>query len=301
MIYPPIEHVGYIGMGIMGSAMAANLLKADFKVTVFNRTAAKCEPLRKLGAAVADSPAGVVRAGPQVVCINVTDTPDVEHVLFGADGISSAARPGLIIVDHSTISPEATRAFAAQLAKQNMTLLDAPVSGGDVGAKNGTLSIMVGGPAEAFAHCMPMFERVGRAVTHMGDAGLGQVCKACNQVAVAVNLLGVCEAMALAKKSGLDLEKMIQVLSAGAAGSWQIANLGPRIAKGDMAPGFMVDLVLKDLAIVAGSARHQRLPLNATALAEGYFRGVQAHGGGKQGTQAISQVVESLGDFRFKA
>lgn len=301
MPYPPITHVGYVGMGIMGAAMAANLIKGGFRVTVYNRTATKCEPLRKLGATVADSPAAVVSAGPQVVCINVTDTPDVEHVLFGEHGIASVAKAGLIVVDHSTISPEATQGFALKLAEQNVTLLDAPVSGGDVGARNGTLSIMVGGPAEAFDHCLPMFQSVGKSITHMGASGMGQVCKACNQVAVAVTLLGVCEAMALAKKSGLDLAKMIQVLSAGAAGSWQIANLGPRISQDDMAPGFMIDLVLKDLAIVAGSARHTGVPLNATALAEGYFRSVQAQGGGREGTQALSKALELLGNFRFKS
>lgn len=297
----PLNHIGYVGMGIMGAAMATNLLKAGFKVTVFNRTAAKCEPLRQLGASVADSPAAVVRAGVQVVCINVTDTPDVEAVIFGERGIASALTPDLIVVDHSTISPEATQDMARRLALQQATLLDAPVSGGDVGARNGTLSIMVGGDEKTFTRCVPIFQAMGKAITHFGASGMGQVCKACNQIAVAVNLMGVCEAMSLAKKSGLDLEKMTQVLAAGAAGSWQIANLGPRIAKGDMAPGFMIDLVLKDLAIVADSARHAGVPLSATALAEGYFRSVQSHGGGRLGTQAMSQALENLGDFTFKS
>lgn len=295
----PITTVGYIGLGIMGSAMAANLLKAGFKVIVWNRTAARAQPLVALGATLADSPADLAARKPDVICLNVTDTPDVEAVLFGERGLATKAAPGLIVVDHSTISPVATQDFAARLQQQGVTLLDAPVSGGDVGARNGTLSIMVGGPEEAFTRCRPLFEAMGKAITHMGPAGMGQACKACNQVAVSVTLLGVCEAMALAQRCGLDVKKMIQVVAAGAGGSWQLANLGPRIASGDMAPGFMIDLVLKDLAIVGDTAREKRLPLPATGLAETCFRSVAAGGGGRQGTQAICQAVEKLGAFKF--
>jgi len=294
-----ITHVGYIGMGIMGAAMAQNLLKGGFKVTVWNRTAAKAKPVVDAGATLASSPADVVAKGPQVVCINVTDTPDVEAVLFGANGIVSAAKPGLIVVDHSTISPVATQEFAKRLAEKSITFLDAPVSGGDVGARNATLSIMVGGPAEAFERVLPVFQKMGKAITHLGPAGMGQVCKACNQVAVAVTLLATCEAMALAKQSGLDVEKMIQVVGAGAGASWQLSNLGPKIAKGDLAPGFMIDLVLKDLAIVNDTAQKQRLPLSGVALAESYFRAAASNGAGKLGTHAMSQVVEKLGGFKF--
>lgn len=294
-----ITHVGYIGLGIMGGAMAQNLLKAGYRLTVWNRTAGKAKPLSEAGAALAASPADLAARKPQIICLNVTDTPDVEAVLFGAQGIASAATPGLIVVDHSTISPAATADFARRLAARGVTLLDAPVSGGDVGARHATLSIMVGGPPEAFEQILPMLQKVGKAITHLGPAGMGQVCKACNQVAVSLNLLGVCEAMALAKKSGLDVEKMIQVVAAGAGGSWQLANLGPKIAKGDLAPGFMIDLVLKDLAIVAQAGREQRLPLNGTSLAEGYFRAAAASGAGRLGTHAMSRVVEMLGRFKF--
>jgi 3-hydroxyisobutyrate dehydrogenase len=204
-----------------------------------------------------------------------------------------------VVVDHSTISPVATQDFAARLANQGIDFLDAPVSGGDVGARNGTLSIMVGGDEEVFQYCLPMFQKVGRAITHLGPAGMGQVCKACNQVSVALNLLGTCEAMALAKQAGLDVEKMIQVVGAGAGASWQLTNLGPKIAKGDLAPGFMIDLVLKDLAIVAETARAKKLPLTGTALCENYFRAAQANGGGKLGTHAMSRVIEQLGKFKF--
>jgi 3-hydroxyisobutyrate dehydrogenase len=298
-----VKHIGYLGMGIMGSAMASNLLKAGYTVTVWNRTLSKCDPIAKLGAKVAPSPKDVAAAQPDLICINVTDTPDVEAVIFGENGILAGInkhgkKP--VIIDHSTINPVATQAFAKRLQEQGIEFVDAPVSGGDVGARNATLSIMVGGSPEAFETCKPMFEKVGKSIIHMGPAGMGQVCKACNQIAVSVNLLAACEAMAMAQKCGLDLEKMIQVISGGAGGSWQLANLGPRIAKGDMAPGFMIDLVLKDLAIVAEAARARGVPLAGTALAETYFRSAQSQGAGKKGTQAMSQTLESMGNFRYK-
>lgn len=303
---PDIRDIGYIGMGIMGSAMAGNLIKAGFNVSVWNRTAGKCDALMEQGAKVAASPRAMAEANPDVICLNVSDTPDVEEVLFGADGVAGGAAAGLIVIDHSTISPEATQQFAARLAEQGVTLLDAPVSGGDVGARNGTLSIMVGGPPVTFDRCKPLFDAVGKSITHLGPAGMGQVCKACNQIAVSCNLLGVCEAMALAKKCGLDLAKMIEVVSGGAAGSWQLANLGPRIARGDYDPGFMIDLVLKDLAIVADTARQRNLPLAGTAIAEGYFRAVKADdtdgdgaNTGRLGTQAMAKTIEKLGGFQF--
>lgn len=295
-----VRHIGYIGMGIMGAAMARNLLNAGFRVTVWNRTASRCGPLADAGAAVADSPADLAARGPDVICTNVTDTPDVAAVLLGADGVAGAARAGLIVVDHSTISPVRTQQFAQQLAQGSVILLDAPVSGGDIGARKGTLSIMVGGDADAFARCLPMFEAMGKSIVHLGPSGMGQVCKACNQIAVSCNLMGVCEALALARRSGLDMKKMVDVVSGGAGGSWQLANLGPKVADGDHDPGFMVDLVLKDLALVADAARELRLPLSGTALAEALFRGVAADGGGRLGTQAMARSIEKLGAFRYK-
>jgi 3-hydroxyisobutyrate dehydrogenase len=289
-------------MGIMGTAMAANLLKGGFAVTVWNRTASKCDPLREKGAKVAGS-IGELAGSVDALCINVSDTPDVEAVIFGDGGVTSGARPGLTVIDHSTISPGATQHIAARLAERGIDFLDAPVSGGDVGARNGTLCIMVGGAAEVFARCMPVFSAMGKTIVHLGPAGMGQVCKACNQVAVVCNLMGVCEAMALAKKCGLDVAKMIEVVGGGAGTSWQLANLGPRILAGNFGPGFMVDLVLKDLAIVEATARLAALPLPATGLAEMLFRAVKAdagHGdGGKLGTHAMAKVFERLGGFSF--
>lgn len=295
----PIRTVGYIGLGIMGGAMARNLVRAGFELTVWNRTPERCQPLQALGAVVASSPGDLAARAPDAICINVSDTPDVEQVLFGERGLAAKARPGLIVVDHSTIRPDATRQFAARLEAAGVALLDAPVSGGDVGAREGTLTIMVGGPEQAFRRLEPLFRAVGRTLTHLGPSGMGQACKACNQIAVSVSLLGACEALALAKQSGLALDLMIEVLSGGAAASWQLANLGPKIARGDHAPGFMIDLVLKDLGIIGEFARGLRLPLAATALAESYFREVAASGGGRLGTQALARSLEALGGFRF--
>jgi 3-hydroxyisobutyrate dehydrogenase len=296
-----ITRVGYIGLGIMGRPMAGHLLAAGLEVLVWNRTRSKAAELEAAGAGFVESPAAMAARRPQVIFLNVTDTPDVEAVLFGEQGVCAGAEPGLIVVDHSTISPVATRQFAARLAESGVCLLDAPVSGGDVGARAATLSIMVGGPAAEFARVKPLLEIVGKSITHLGPVGAGQTCKACNQTAIAGALLGVCEALALARREGLELDKLIQVLSGGAAGSWQLANLGPRIAAGDHAPGFMIDLMLKDLAIVADTARELKLPLNGVNLAESYFRAVAAGEaeGGRLGTQAMARTVEKLGGFSY--
>ena len=291
--------LGYIGLGIMGLPMASNLMDAGYPMIVWNRTAAKAKPLAERGAVLANSPADLAAQGPEVIFINVTDTPDVEEVLFGEQGLASTAKPGTIIVDHSTISPDATRDFAERLADQGVAFVDAPVSGGDIGAQQGTLSIMVGGALNAVEDVRPMLEVVGKKIVHLGEAGLGQACKACNQVAGMVTLLGVCEALALAKQSGLEMDKMIQVVGGGAAGSWQLANLGPKIAAGDHDPGFMIDLVIKDLAIVLETAKRAGLPLQGTAHVADLFKQVAADGGGRLGTQAVAKAIEQAGGFSF--
>lgn len=286
-----VRQVGFIGLGIMGGAMASNLLKAGFELTVWNRTPSKARALLEAGATVADSPADLAARGPQIICISVTDTPDVESVLFGEQGLARTARPGLIVVDHSTIDPQATRRFAQTLACSGVTLLDAPVSGGDAGARAGTLSIMIGGPAEAVARVRPVLQAVGRALTHVGDSGMGQVCKACNQAAVVGALLGVCEAIALARRLGLDPGKMLEVVGAGAGASWQLTHLGPRIVAGDFEPGFMIDLVLKDLGMVCRAAESAGLELAGVQAAMRHFQAVKARGGGRLGTQALIQAL----------
>ncbi|MEM9348491.1 MAG: NAD(P)-dependent oxidoreductase [Planctomycetota bacterium] len=291
--------LGYIGLGIMGLPMARNLMDAGYPMTVWNRTPGKARPLVERGAVLADSPADLAGRDPAVIFLNVTDTPDVEEVLFGDLGLAKTAKPGTIVVDHSTISPDATRDFAIRLAEQGIEFLDAPVSGGDIGAQNGALSIMVGGPEAAFQTVLPMFEIVGQSAVHLGGSGLGQACKACNQVAGMVTLLGVCEAMALAKKSGLDLEKMIEVVGGGAAGSWMLSNLGPKISVGDHAPGFMIDLVNKDLKMSLDTADRAGLPLEATRLAANAFKRVAEQGGGRLGMHALAKAIEAAGGFSF--
>ena len=288
-----IRRVGFIGLGIMGAPMAANLLRAGFQVTVWNRTAAKCEPLVAAGAKAADSPAAVAAAS-EVTLSCVTNSSDVEEVALGAGGVRDGAAPGTTYVDCSTVSPEAARRVSARLAERRVAMLDAPVSGGDVGAKAGTLAIMVGGEAEVFEHCRPVLEAMGKTIVHVGGIGAGQVVKACNQVAGGLNLLAMAEAITLARRAGVDPEKMLEVVSAGAAGSWMLANLGPRALKGDFAPGFMVELMQKDLRLVLETAAQTHTALPGTALVNQLFTAVEAEGRGRDGTQAIVDAVGKL-------
>jgi 3-hydroxyisobutyrate dehydrogenase len=277
----------------MGLPMAGHLLAAGHAVTVHTRTRAKAEAILAKGATWAESPreAG---AGAEVVFVCVTDTPDVRAVLTGTGGVIEAARPGLIVVDHSTISPNATREMAAELARRQTTLLDAPVSGGDVGARNGTLSIMVGGPAEEFAKVEPLLRHMGKTITHCGASGAGQLTKLVNQILVSVTNLAVSEALVFARNNGLDAEKTVAALSGGAAGSWQLQNLGPRMLKGDFAPGFTIDLQQKDLRLVIEAAAQAKTPLPALALVHQLFTSAQAAGRGGDGTQALFTVIEKL-------
>ncbi len=294
-----MKKIGYIGLGIMGTSMARNLLLKGYKVVVWNRTASKAKSLLDEGAVWAESPA-LLADQVELICLNVTDTPDVEAVLFGAGGVM--ARQGtssLTVMDHSTISPGATREFAARLKAAGIDFLDAPVTGGDIGARDATLSIMVGGDESVFKRCLPVLEAVGKRITHVGETGAGQLCKACNQIMGALNLLGVCEAMALARKGGLALDKMLEVTSAGAAGSWALENLGRQIADGDMQPGFMIDLLRKDLAIVQKEAVGLELPLLGVPMVERLFQAASEMGHGRDGTQALSRVVEATGRFQF--
>ena len=291
--------VGYIGLGIMGSAMAGRLLGAVYELIVHNRTMSRCDELLALGATAAASPAELAAMSPSVIFVNVTDTPDVEQVLLGEAGIAKAAKPGLIVVDQSTISPNATRRMAETLSTRGVTLIDAPVSGGDVGAREGTLSIMVGGDEAAYERVLPLLGHMGKRITYLGGSGNGQACKACNQIAVAGALMGVVEALGLAKRLGLDLNQAIEVIAGGAAGSWQMSNLGPRVAEGDHEPGFMIDLIVKDLSIVLDAAASQGLPLAGTAEAMRYFEQARESGQGQKGTQGIAAVLEQRGGFRF--
>ena len=289
----PQQRLAFIGLGIMGGPMAGHLLAAGHPLAVHTRTRSRAEELLARGAAWADSPAAAARDADVIFCC-LPDTPDVQRALLGGDGVASGAKRGAVVVDHSTISPAATREMCAELRERKVTLLDAPISGGDVGAKTATLSIMVGGDAEAFATIEPLLKLMGKTITHCGGSGTGQLTKLVNQILVTVTNLATCEALTFAKKNGLDLEKTIPALAGGAAGSWQWANLGPRMIKGDFAPGFMIDLQLKDLRLVLEAAQASGCPTLAAGLVHQLFTSAQAMGCGKEGTQALFKVLQSL-------
>ncbi len=277
----------------MGGPMAGHLVVGCHDVRVHNRTKARADALVAKGAQWAGTPAEASR-GRDVVFLCVSDTPDVEQVLFGTDGVAAGAAPNTIVVDHSTISPASTREFARRLAAQGVTLLDAPVSGGDVGARNATLSIAVGGPTTAFEKVLPLLGLLGKTITHVGESGSGQLTKCVNQILVAVNNMAVCEALNFAVRSGLDPVKTLAVVGGGAAGSWQLTNLGPRMLAGDYKPGFTIDLQQKDLRLVAEMARDSKTPLLATALVQQLFTMAQSHGLGAQSTHALYEAVKGL-------
>jgi 3-hydroxyisobutyrate dehydrogenase len=288
--------IGFIGLGIMGRPMCANLIKAGYSLTVWNRSQPGIDEVTGYGAAAGSSPADVASRSDVIITI-VTDSPDVAKVVLGPSGVLEGVRSGSVLIDMSTISPSVTRDVAAKLAEKGVEMLDAPVSGGDVGAKAGTLSIMVGGKPETFERCLPVLQAMGKNIIHIGPTGAGQTTKLCNQIAVALNMLAGCEAIMLAAKSGIDPKKMLDAISAGAAGSWMLSNLAPRIVNGDFAPGFMVKLAQKDLRLVLQTAEELELPLPGTALMNQVWRAVQADGGGDLGTQAAIKALEKWANF----
>jgi len=290
-----MERIGFIGLGIMGVPMVANLIKAGHLPTVWNRSQPGIDACIQLGASSADSPRAVAEASDILITI-VTDSPDVESVLVQRDDAAiHGLVSGSVVIDMSTISPAVTRDVARQLADRGVAMLDAPVSGGDTGAKAGTLSIMVGGDADVLERCLPVLEAMGTTITHCGQTGAGQTVKLCNQVAIAGALLGVCEALSLADKSGVDQERMLAAISAGAAGSWQLTNLGPKIAVGDYAPGFMVKLMQKDLRLALEAGGDVLQPLTNTSLVQQLYYQLQTSDLGDEGTQALARVVSGLG------
>ncbi len=287
------ERIGFIGLGIMGEPMCRNLMKAGYACTVNTRTKARAEKLLSEGAVWSESPRDTASRSDVIITI-VTDTPDVEKVVLGENGIIEGIKPGSVVIDMSTISPSATRNMAAALKDRGADMLDAPVSGGDTGAIAGTLSIMVGGKQAAFGRCLPIFEAMGKSINLIGDHGAGQMTKLCNQVAVSVANLAMAEALILAAKADLDMEKMLAAISGGAAGSWQLSNLAPRIIKRDFDPGFMVKLQQKDLRLVLGAASELGLGLPGASLAHQLFNTIEAAGEGDEGTQALVKALERM-------
>ncbi|MBI2936475.1 MAG: NAD(P)-dependent oxidoreductase [Chloroflexi bacterium] len=285
--------VGFIGLGLMGTPMSKNLLKAGFTVVAWNRTSSKTEELARQGALVAGSPAEV-GAQSEVIITMVTDSPDVEQVVLGPGGVREGVLPGSVVVDMSTISPAVTRSIGERLQPLGVSLLDAPVSGGVMGAINGTLSIMVGGDRPVFERCLPVLQAMGQRITYCGASGAGQVTKLVNQVIVAGTLAAICEGLVFAAKAGADLEAVFQAVTGGAANSWQLENLGARILKGDFTPGFMVKLQQKDLRLVLEAAATLQLPLFTTPVVQQLFQVVARQGHGEEGTQAYIKALEQL-------
>jgi len=295
-----MERVGFIGLGIMGRGMAANLLKAGFSVTVWNRTIIRMEELVALGARAGANPADVAERS-DVVVVCVSDTPDVQAVILGENGVIHGAQPGSLVIDCSTISPQATQEIAAQLAQGGIFMLDAPVSGGSEGAAKGTLSIMVGGDAAQFERALPVFQAMGKTVTHVGGNGAGQTVKLVNQVLVVGNCLAMCEALMFAEAGGVDLQKTYDAISQGAAGSWMFTNRAPQIIHRDWRPGFTIDLQQKDLRLVLAAADRFGVPLPATSLIFQLYRTLQSQGLGAEGNHALVKALEHLSGFAIEA
>lgn len=285
--------VGVIGLGIMGAPMARNLLKAGHAVVVYGRTPGRVQPLVDAGAAGVPTPAALA-ADVDAVVTCLPDAPDVEQVLLGPDGVLAGARPGLLAIDMSTIAPAAARAVGERAARAGVDFLDAPVSGGEAGAIAGTLSIMVGGAAAAVDRARPIFQALGKRVTHMGPTGQGQMTKLVNQIVGATTLAAVAEGLTLAARAGLDPAAVVQAVGSGAATSWQLTNLGPRMQRRDFAPGFMVRLQQKDLRLALAAAAGLGVPLPTTALVHQLFGAVEAQGHADAGTQALVLALEAL-------
>ena len=286
-----MTRVGFVGLGTMGHGMAANLLMAGNSLTVWNRTPEKAVDL------VCDVAADPVELGKKsdIVFVCVSDTPDVEEVVFGQKGVIHGLEHGALVVDHSTISPVATKQLAARATESGVAWLDAPVSGGAEGAQNGTLAVMVGGPAEALDRARPYMEAYSKTITHIGEEpGSGQMAKAVNQVLVVLNELAASEALLLAQGAGLDLHTTLAAVEGGAAGSWMLSNRGPQMISRDWRPGFTIDLQQKDLRIVLDAADELGVPLPGVSLTFQLYRALQAQGLGSEGNHALVKALEQL-------
>ncbi|HMO60253.1 MAG TPA: NAD(P)-dependent oxidoreductase [Roseiflexaceae bacterium] len=290
------ERIGYIGLGIMGRGMARNLLRAGFELRVWNRTSARIDELTADGAIATTSPADLA-AQSDIIIICVSDTPDVEQVLLGEQGVIAGAAAGSLVIDMSTISPQATTRFASTLGERGISMLDAPVSGGSEGAARGTLSIMIGGDAADIERAMPALQAMGKTITHVGPTGAGQTVKLVNQILVVGNALAMSEALLFAQAGGVDLEKALAAVVGGAGGSWMLANRGPQILARDWRPGFTIDLQQKDVRLVLGAADQLGCPLPATALIFQLYRTLQARGLGHEGNHALIKALEELAGF----
>lgn len=280
------KRIGFIGLGVMGTSMAAHLMAAGHSLTVFNRTREKAEGLIKRGAQWADTP-GAVAAASDILISMVGYPHDVEKIYFGEGGILSAMKAGGYVVDMTTSSPKLARRLYEAAKEREIASLDAPVSGGDIGARNASLVVMVGGDRGAFDAVKTIFELLGRTIRYFGPAGSGQYAKMANQIAIASNMMGVCEAVAYAKRAGLDPAEVVETISGGAAGSWSLSNLAPRMLRGDYAPGFFIKHFIKDMGIALASAEEMHLDLPGLKLAKRLYDELSARGMEDSGTQAL--------------
>ena len=286
-----MKRIAFIGIGVMGSSMAGHLLDAGYDMHLFTRTREKALPLIERGAHWHDGVAACVADADAVITI-VGFPPDVEEVYFGANGVIENASPGALLIDMTTTAPSLSVRIYETAKARGLFAIDAPVSGGDVGAKNGTLSIMAGGDREAFERAMPLFERMGKTIHYTGRAGTGQHTKMANQIAICGAIAGACEALLYAKKAGLDPENMLSCISGGAAGSWQLSNMVPRILKGDMNPGFFIKHQVKDLRIARAEAAERGAALPVLDLIAGMYEQLLEEGDGELGTQALIKAYE---------
>ena len=281
--------IGFVGLGIMGAPMARNLLGAGFELSVYNRTAEKCDALIAAGAKRCGSAAEVGERSDVVVTI-VSDTPDVEAVLFGRNGLAGGLKPGSVVIDMSTISPAATVDFARRLGEQSVEMLDAPVSGGESGAIEGTLSIMAGGKREVFDRCLALFEAMGKNIVYTGPNGNGQKTKLVNQIVGSITLVAMVEGLRVAEKAGLPMEATLKAVSAGAAGSWMLSHLGPKVLAGDFDPGFSIRLHQKDLRLAAEFVKDLKVRAPGTQLSYELFTEALDKGMGELGNQGLYKV-----------
>jgi 3-hydroxyisobutyrate dehydrogenase len=296
---PSSTRVGWIGTGVMGSSMLGHLLSGGYAATVYTRTRERAEPLVEQGANWAASPAAVAEAS-DVVFTMVGFPADVREVVLGPDGVLSAARPGSVVVDMTTSEPSLAMEIFETGRARDVATLDAPVSGGDVGARNAALSIMVGGDEATVERARPLLELMGKTIVHQGPAGAGQHTKMVNQTLIATGMIGVCEALLYAFKAGLDPERVLASVGGGAAGSWSLTNYAPRMLKGDFAPGFYVEHFLKDMEIALAEARRMDLALPGLALAHELYLALRAQGGGRNGTQSLILALARLSDVDWK-
>lgn len=290
---------GYIGLGLMGKSIARNILKAGFPLVIHNRSQAAVDELAAEGARPAASPAEVA-AQVDVVFTNLPDTPDVEKVVLGENGILAGARPGLIWVDNSTIKPAAARTLSLRLSEKDILSLDAPVSGGDIGARNATLTIMVGGPAEALEKVLPVFLAIGKTVTHVGEAGAGQVAKAANQIMVAAQMVAMGELLIFSQKAGVDPVKVVEAIKGGAAQCWTLDVKPPRLFAGNRAPGFKSHMMAKDLNIILETAREYGIPLPSAAVDAQLYNAMLQNGMGELDNSAVVGMIEELAGVELK-